>query len=76
MTEAYTLTGPQLMEVCVQFSAIMGWIDAPPSADWRRMCEGYGGPEGFLTALTSAMCQGVARAAEENNIEALIERRD
>ena len=43
MDEAYTLTDPQLMEICVRFAAIMGWIDAPPSADGRRMCEGYGG---------------------------------
>ena len=29
MDKAYTLTDPQLMEICVQFAAIMGWIDAP-----------------------------------------------
>ncbi len=71
MQEAYTLTLPQLREVCVQFAVINGWIDEPDSTEWRQRCEGYGGPEDLLLAFTSATRQAVAQAAEQSNIEEL-----
>ena len=73
MTEAYTLTHQQLIEVCVQFSTIMGWIDDLYGAEWYRRIKGYSSPAGFHMSMSSAMREAVERAADGDNtsVEAL-----
>ena len=73
MDKAYTLTDPQLMEICVQFAAIMGWIDAPGGAEWYGTLVESGNPEAFHESLSRAMREAVERAANEDNtsVEAL-----
>jgi hypothetical protein len=39
MTEAYTLTHQQLIEVAVQFSIIMGWMGGPSMEREESLCE-------------------------------------
>lgn len=64
---AYRLTGPQLTEVCYQFAAIMGWIDATPGADWYGRLMESGGPEAFYESMNSAMREAIERAAKQDN---------
>ena len=73
MDEAHTLTDPQLMEICVQFAAHMGWIDAPGGAEWYGSLVEFGGPEAFYELMSSTVREAVERAAIEDNtsVEAL-----
>jgi hypothetical protein len=66
MTEAYTLTGPQLMEVCAQFSAIMGWIKDPYTREWYDEIRGYKTPEGLHDSMSAAIREAVDRVADED----------
>ena len=44
-SERITLTPTQLVEVCVQFAADMGWIDAPIGRGWLMQLKHQSGPE-------------------------------
>ncbi len=62
--EIFVLTDAQLTEVCAQFAAIMGWIDAPGTADWYRQLRAHGGPKRFNRSMTKARRTAVERAAD------------
>jgi hypothetical protein len=44
-SERITLTPTQLVEVCVQFAADMGWIDAPIGKEWLVELKHRAGPQ-------------------------------
>ena len=73
MTEAHTLSGPQLMEVCAQFSHIMCWINGPYTEEWYNEIRGYKTPEGLHDSMSAAIREAVDRVADEDctSVEAL-----
>ncbi len=44
-SEPITLTPIQLVEVCVQFAADMGWIDAPIGREWLVQLKHQSSPQ-------------------------------
>jgi len=61
--EVFVLTDAQLTEVCVQFATVMGWTDAPGTADWYGQIRKRGGPRSFNRSMTKARRKAVERAA-------------
>ncbi len=65
MEERIVLTPQQLLNVCVSFSNVMGWIKSPGGGEWYNRMEGYGGPEPFAKTLHDGMRQAMDQAARD-----------
>lgn len=67
--ELIALSPSQLTEVCVQFAAAMGWIDAPGGAEWSSKVRNSGGPEAFLASIARAIDAALGAAAVETHVD-------
>ena len=65
--EFFILTDAQLTEVCVQFAAIMGWIEAPGTDEWYDQLRSHGGPRRFSRSMARARQVAVDRAERSDS---------
>lgn len=65
--EVLVFTDEELTETCVQFAALMGWIDDAGEAAWRQQVEGGAGTSEFYLALKDARCNAVEKAGGLNS---------
>ena len=68
--EFFILTDAQLTEVCVQFAAVMGWVDAPGTPEWYKQLRSHGGPKRFGRLMARARQVAVDRVGDTFDPEA------